>query len=131
MTAEGVQADSIPEDMSLVVNTDKGLVVLTGCGHAGVVNVVEYARHIVPSQPAYAVVGGLHLFAASDETLAWTAARLRASGLAALLGAHCTGIEAVFRIRQLAGLSRRTAVVAAVGSSFDLARGIDPLDLAQ
>jgi 7,8-dihydropterin-6-yl-methyl-4-(beta-D-ribofuranosyl)aminobenzene 5'-phosphate synthase len=131
VTAEGVQADSIPEDMSLVVNTDKGLVVLTSCGHAGVVNIVEYARHIVPSQPAYAVVGGLHLFAASDETLVWTAARLRASGLAALLGAHCTGIEAVFRLRQLAGLGRRTAVVAAVGSSFDLARGIDPLDLAQ
>jgi 7,8-dihydropterin-6-yl-methyl-4-(beta-D-ribofuranosyl)aminobenzene 5'-phosphate synthase len=131
VTAEGLRADTIPEDMSLVVNTEKGLVVLTGCGHAGVVNIVEYARQIVAPQPAYAVVGGLHLFAASDESLAWTAARLRATGLASLLGAHCTGIEAVFRLRQLAGLSRRTAVVAAVGASFDLARGIDPLALAQ
>jgi 7,8-dihydropterin-6-yl-methyl-4-(beta-D-ribofuranosyl)aminobenzene 5'-phosphate synthase len=48
-----------------------------------------------------------------------------------LLGGHCTGIEAIYRLRQLAGLTRRTAVVAAVGSSFDLDRGIDPLALAQ
>lgn len=61
----------------------------------------------------------------------WTAQRLRAAGLAYLLGAHCTGIEAVFRLRELAGLSRRSAVVAAVGSSFDSLRGLDPLSLAQ
>jgi 7,8-dihydropterin-6-yl-methyl-4-(beta-D-ribofuranosyl)aminobenzene 5'-phosphate synthase len=131
VTAGGLVPDSVPEDMALVINTEKGLVVVTGCGHAGIVNIVEYARDVVAPSPAYAVVGGLHLFAATDETLAWTAERLRTAGLAYLLGAHCTGIEAVFRIRQLAGLGRRSAVVAAVGSSFDLARGIDPLALAQ
>jgi 7,8-dihydropterin-6-yl-methyl-4-(beta-D-ribofuranosyl)aminobenzene 5'-phosphate synthase len=77
------------------------------------------------------VVGGLHLFAAKDDALAWTADKLHAAGLVELLGAHCTGIEAVLRIRQLAGLSRKTAVVGAVGSSFDSGRGIDPLALAQ
>lgn len=131
VTAAGLVPDTLPEDMSLVIKTEKGLVVMTGCGHAGVVNVVEYARDVVGRDPAYAVVGGLHLFAATDETLAWTAQRLRDTGLAYVLGAHCTGIEAVFRIRQLAGLSRRSAVVAAVGSSFDSARGIDPLAVAQ
>ncbi len=131
VTARGLVPDSIPEDMALVLSTDKGLVVVTGCGHAGTANTVEYAREVVAPGPVYALIGGLHLFAATDETLAWTAARLRAAGLVELLGAHCTGIEAVFRIRQLAGLTRRTAVVAAVGSSFDLDRGIDPLALAQ
>ena len=131
ITGAGPVPDSLPEDLSLVIKTEKGLVVVTGCGHAGVVNVVEYAQDVVGRVPAYAVVGGLHLFAAQDETLAWTAERLRTAGLVYLLGAHCTGIEAVFRIRQLAGLSRRSAVVAAVGSSFDLARGIDPRALAQ
>jgi len=48
-----------------------------------------------------------------------------------LLGAHCTGIEAVFRIRELAALGRKRAVVAAVGSSFDASKGIDTLSLAQ
>jgi 7,8-dihydropterin-6-yl-methyl-4-(beta-D-ribofuranosyl)aminobenzene 5'-phosphate synthase len=131
VSKDGLQPDTIPEDMSLVVDTDKGLVVLTGCGHAGVINTLDYARSTLGSRPAYAVVGGLHLFAASDQTLAWTAGELRAAGVALLLGAHCTGIEAVFRLRQLAGLSRRTAVVGAVGASFDLELGIDPLALAR
>ena len=131
VTPGGLVADSVPEDMSLVIRTDKGLVVVTGCGHAGVVNTAEYAREVAGPGPVYAVVGGLHLFAAKDEALAWTAEKLHAAGLVDLLGAHCTGIETVFRIRQLAGLSRKTAVVAAVGASLDSDRGIDPLALAQ
>jgi 7,8-dihydropterin-6-yl-methyl-4-(beta-D-ribofuranosyl)aminobenzene 5'-phosphate synthase len=131
VTAGGLVPDTLPEDMSLVIRTDKGLVVVSGCGHAGTVNTVEYAQRIAGRHPAHAVLGGLHLFAASDQTLAWTADRLRAAGLVYLLGAHCTGIEAVFRIRELAGLQRRSAVVAAVGSSFDADHGIDPLALAQ
>jgi 7,8-dihydropterin-6-yl-methyl-4-(beta-D-ribofuranosyl)aminobenzene 5'-phosphate synthase len=123
--------DTIPEDSSLVFATDEGLVVLSGCGHSGVVNTVEYARKAVESAPILAVVGGLHLFGASDEVLAWTAEKLKAVGLRNLLGAHCTGIEATFRIRQLAGLDRKTAVVSAVGSSFTLGKGIDPLGLAK
>jgi 7,8-dihydropterin-6-yl-methyl-4-(beta-D-ribofuranosyl)aminobenzene 5'-phosphate synthase len=48
-----------------------------------------------------------------------------------LLGAHCTGIEAVYRLRALVGLARTTAVVGAVGSSFTLGKGIDALALAR
>jgi 7,8-dihydropterin-6-yl-methyl-4-(beta-D-ribofuranosyl)aminobenzene 5'-phosphate synthase len=131
VTAAGLVPDTLPEDMSLVIRTEKGLIAVTGCGHAGVVNVVDYARDIVGRERIYAVVGGLHLFAAPDETLAWTAQRLHDVGLAYLLGGHCTGIEAVFRIRQLARLDRQSAVVAAVGSSFDSDRGIDALAIAQ
>jgi 7,8-dihydropterin-6-yl-methyl-4-(beta-D-ribofuranosyl)aminobenzene 5'-phosphate synthase len=131
VTPEGIVPDSVPEDMSLVISTDAGLVVVTGCGHAGIVNIAKYAREVAGLSPVYAVVGGLHLFAAKDDMLAWTAEKLHEEGLVDLLGVHCTGIEAVFRIRQLAGLSRKTAVVGAVGSSFDSDRGIDPLGLAQ
>jgi 7,8-dihydropterin-6-yl-methyl-4-(beta-D-ribofuranosyl)aminobenzene 5'-phosphate synthase len=42
------------------------------------------------------------------------------------LGAHCTGIEATYRIRELCGLSRKTAAVAAVGGGFTLGEGIHP-----
>jgi 7,8-dihydropterin-6-yl-methyl-4-(beta-D-ribofuranosyl)aminobenzene 5'-phosphate synthase len=131
VTASGLVPDSIPEDMALLVNTDKGFVVVAGCGHAGTVNTVEYAQRILGTEPAYALIGGLHLFAAPDSALAWTATRLRSAQLGYLLGAHCTGIEAVFRIRELAALGRKRAVVAAVGSSFDASKGIDPLSLAQ
>jgi 7,8-dihydropterin-6-yl-methyl-4-(beta-D-ribofuranosyl)aminobenzene 5'-phosphate synthase len=131
VTPNGLMPDSIPEDMSLVIGTEQGRVVLTGCGHAGIANIAEYARAIAGPGPVSTVIGGLHLFAASDDLLAWTADRLRAAGLVNLLGAHCTGIEAVFRIRERARLNRRTAVIGAVGASFDSDRGIIPLALAQ
>ena len=130
-TPEGLVEDTIPEDQSLVFDTDRGLVILAGCGHAGIVNTVEYARKVVRDAPIYAIVGGLHLYALDDERLNWTADQLKANGLANLVGAHCTGIEAVFRIRQRAGLDRKTAVVGSVGSSFVLGQGIDPKDLAR
>lgn len=130
-TSTGFVEDTVAEDSAILIETAQGLVVITGCGHAGIVNIVDYARKSVGNAPIHAVIGGLHLFAATDEQLAWTAARLREAGLVHLLGAHCTGVEAVFRLRDLANLSRRTAVVAAVGASFTLGQGSDPLALSR
>jgi metal-dependent hydrolase (beta-lactamase superfamily II) len=76
-------------------------------------------------------VGGIHLFAASDTAIAWTGEKLKLYGLQNLLAAHCTGFEATYRLRQIIGLKRENAVVAAAGSSFTLGKGIDPLALAR
>lgn len=130
-TPDGLVEDNIPEDLSLVFDTDQGLVILSGCGHAGIINTVEHARKVVRRAPILAAIGGFHLFPADDKVLAWTARELARVGLVWLLGGHCTGIEAVLRLRQLARLDRRHAVVAAVGSSFTLGVGIDPLNLAR
>jgi len=130
-TPSGLVEDNIPEDQSLVLNTSRGLVVLTGCGHAGIINILTYAKQRFPNQPVYGVVGGLHLFAASDEQLNWTGDKLRDFKVANLLGAHCTGIEAVYRLRERAGLTRQTAVVGSVGSVFTLGEGIRPGMLAK
>jgi 7,8-dihydropterin-6-yl-methyl-4-(beta-D-ribofuranosyl)aminobenzene 5'-phosphate synthase len=130
-TAGGLAEDTIPEDMSLVLDTERGLVVVTGCGHAGVVNTLEFARERVRAAPVFAVVGGLHLFDADGETLDWTADKLRAVGLSHLLGAHCTGIEAVHILRDRLKLDRRTCVVGAVGSGFDLGEGVRPGTIAR
>jgi 7,8-dihydropterin-6-yl-methyl-4-(beta-D-ribofuranosyl)aminobenzene 5'-phosphate synthase len=72
------------------------------------------------------LVGGIHLFNASDETLKWTSEKLREFEVENLLGAHCTGIETVYRLRQDLTLDRAHAVVGAVGASFELGRGINP-----
>jgi len=130
-TAQGRIEDNVPEDSALVFDTDDGVVILTGCGHAGVVNITEYARTIAGKKPLLAIIGGLHLFAASDQTLAWTGATLKADGVQSVLAGHCTGIEATYRLRESMGLTRKTAVVSAVGSSFTLGLGIDPRRLAQ
>ena len=53
-TAEGLVEDTIPEDMSLVLDTERGLVVVTGCGHAGVINTLEFARERIRVAPVVA-----------------------------------------------------------------------------
>ena len=130
-TSEGLVEDTVPEDMALVLDTAKGLVVVTGCGHAGVVNILEYARASVRPVPVHAVVGGLHLFAADEATLDWSAGRLKAMGVGHLLGAHCTGVESVYSLRPKLGLDRRTCAVGAVGAGFDLDGGIRPGTIAR
>jgi 7,8-dihydropterin-6-yl-methyl-4-(beta-D-ribofuranosyl)aminobenzene 5'-phosphate synthase len=124
--------DNLPEDMTLVIETSKGLVVIAGCSHAGIINILDHARtKIRKDAPIHAAIGGLHLFNASDETLRWTAGKFREFGLQNLLGAHCTGIEAVYKLRELTGLSRKTAAVGALGGGFDLATGLDPGTIAR
>lgn len=126
ITPNGPTEDNLPEDMSLICDTDAGLVVLTGCGHAGVINIIDHARKTVRPVRIHALIGGLHLFNATPETLQWTADKLREVGVDYFLGAHCTGVETVYRYRHDLGLDRAHAVVAAVGSSFELGNGIDP-----
>ena len=128
---DGIVEDTIPEDQSLVFDTHRGLVVITGCGHAGIVNILTHAHGAFPDSPVHAVLGGLHLFPATDEALDWTAGKMKEFGVANLVGAHCTGIEAVHRLRERLGLSRKTAAVGAVGSTFSLAEGIDPGRIAR
>lgn len=129
-TVGGDVTDNVPEDAALVFSTPEGLVLLTGCGHAGVVNISEYAQKIAGPAPVFAVIGGLHLFAKSDKVVDWTGAQLRRLGVRYLLAGHCTGIEATLRLRTVLGLDRKTAPVSSVGSSFTLGKGIQPGDIA-
>ena len=129
-TATGPVEDNIAEDMSLIIKGKDGLVVVTGCGHAGVGNILAQAREMTAQTPVRALIGGLHLLDADERKLAWTADEIRKAGVKFLLAAHCTGIEATFRLRALLNLDRKTAVVAAVGSSYSIAKGIDPLWVA-
>jgi 7,8-dihydropterin-6-yl-methyl-4-(beta-D-ribofuranosyl)aminobenzene 5'-phosphate synthase len=130
-TPEGLVEDTVPEDQSLVLNTGHGLVVLTGCGHAGIVNILTYARAQFPNQPVDAVVGGLHLLNATDEQLNWTGDKLKEFRVANLVGTHCTGLEPLYRLRERAALTRKTAVFGGVGAGYVLGEGIRPGALAR
>jgi 7,8-dihydropterin-6-yl-methyl-4-(beta-D-ribofuranosyl)aminobenzene 5'-phosphate synthase len=131
VTLQGRIEDNVPEDSALVFDTTEGAVILTGCGHAGIVNIAEYARTITHEKPLLAVVGGLHLFSAPEQSVTWTGAKLKTYGIKYLLAGHCTGIEATFLLRDSGGMTRKSAVVSTVGSSFTLGSGIDPRMLAQ
>jgi len=123
--------NNMPEDQALVLDTERGLVVLSGCGHAGIINTLEYARQQVRQAPLHAVIGGFHLIGTEDARIDWTARKLKELGVENFFGAHCTGIEAVYRIRQITGLDRKACAVAAVGGVFRLDKGIDPGPIAR
>lgn len=122
--------DNVPEDLALFFDTAEGVVALTGCGHAGVINIVRQARTILGGRTLLAVIGGLHLFEADDARLDWTGAELKAAGVKYLLLGHCTGLEATWRLRQASGLTRKTAAYGANGATFELGKGIDPRRIA-
>lgn len=129
MDGEWVE-DYVPDSQGLTVVTPQGHIVLLGCGHSGVVNALEHVRNEIADLPIHALMGGLHLFAASDEVLGWTGDRLREIGVEHLMAGHCTGIEPLIRLRTALNLSRRTAVVGAVGSQFVYGEGIRPTVIA-
>jgi 7,8-dihydropterin-6-yl-methyl-4-(beta-D-ribofuranosyl)aminobenzene 5'-phosphate synthase len=121
---EGWVEDNVPDDQSLVFNTPRGLVLLSGCGHAGIINTLEYGRKFIRAAPAHAVLGGFHLYDAKDEQLNWTADKLKEFGTAQILGAHCTGIDSLYRLRQRLGFGRESCAVGTIGAIFDLKDGI-------
>lgn len=87
----------ILDEQALIVHVaGRGLVVLTGCGHAGVVNIVRYARALTGVEHVHAVVGGFHLTGALFEpVIAPTVEALGALAPDLLLPAHCTGWRAM------------------------------------
>lgn len=126
VTDNGNIEDIILEDMSLVIDTEKGFVLVSGCGHAGIINTMEHINKHIHQGPVSTAIGGFHLVSASDEHLAWTAGKLKEFGVKEMVGAHCTGIDALYALRNLLGSDRKHMVVGAVGDHFDLADGVHP-----
>ena len=80
----------------LAVNVqDKGLVVLSACSHAGIVNVLKHARASFADVPLYAVMGGLHLSGANEAIIPQTVAAMAEFKLAQIAAGHCTGWRAI------------------------------------
>jgi 7,8-dihydropterin-6-yl-methyl-4-(beta-D-ribofuranosyl)aminobenzene 5'-phosphate synthase len=96
--------DSIIGDQALVVNLkNKGLVVITGCAHAGVVNTVRHARKIMKTERVYAVLGGFHLIDADDERIQATVMDLAKFSPEFLGPCHCTGEKATRKLEEAFG----------------------------
>jgi 7,8-dihydropterin-6-yl-methyl-4-(beta-D-ribofuranosyl)aminobenzene 5'-phosphate synthase len=73
----------------------KGLLVLSACSHAGIVNVLKHARATFSDMPLHAVMGGLHLAGANEAIIPQTTAAMGEFGLAQIAAGHCTGWRAM------------------------------------
>ena len=94
-------ADDIEEDQSIVVHVEgKGLVVVAGCAHAGIVNTVRYARGISGIDRVHAVLGGFHLGRATEEDIERTVDAIAEMRPAMVVPSHCTGFAAMRRFAE-------------------------------
>jgi 7,8-dihydropterin-6-yl-methyl-4-(beta-D-ribofuranosyl)aminobenzene 5'-phosphate synthase len=77
-------------EQSLIVNSERGLVVVTGCAHPGIANIVETAIQLT-KRNVYLVVGGFHLSGATKEEILSVVERLRSLGVSNVAPCHCSG----------------------------------------
>ncbi|TLM68129.1 MAG: MBL fold metallo-hydrolase [Deltaproteobacteria bacterium] len=92
---DGEAADPLDDDLALWIETPRGLLLLVGCCHAGLINTVAHARAVSGIDRIFGIIGGLHLVNASSERLAATCAALRGWEPAFVVPCHCSGDGAV------------------------------------
>lgn len=107
----GHEPDNTLDDQSLLLETGKGLVLLLGCCHAGLINTVEHVATMTGRRDIYAVIGGTHLGFCGQEQLASTIAALRGMGIKKLAASHCTGFAASARLLREFPKEFQTAMV--------------------
>ncbi|MFC1886336.1 MBL fold metallo-hydrolase [Thermodesulfobacteriota bacterium] len=83
--------DELLDDRGMIIKTDAGLIVFSGCAHRGIINTLYHACEIAAEDRIYAVVGGTHLIRASEQRVALTIAELKRLGVKKIGVSHCTG----------------------------------------
>jgi len=87
--------DLMLDDISVVANVKgKGLVIVTGCSHAGIVNIARQAMEVTDCDKIEGIIGGLHLIDASDAVIKRTVEELSKMNIAWISAGHCTGFKA-------------------------------------
>ncbi|MCU0861531.1 MAG: MBL fold metallo-hydrolase [Methanomassiliicoccales archaeon] len=86
--------DTIIEEQAVYLVTKRGLVIITGCSHAGIVNIVTHAKKSTGSK-VHLVIGGFHLGGASQDRIRKTMDQLKNLGVDRIAPLHCTGFEAM------------------------------------
>ena len=92
-TGEKQHPDPLLDDFSLVIDSDKGLILVLGCAHAGMVNIIQYVMKQLNRDRLYAVLGGTHLGFSSEEQFSETMKVLDQYQIEKLGVSHCTGLE--------------------------------------
>ena len=88
------ETDFLLDDTALAFRSDEGLVIITGCSHAGICNITEYAREVCDEKHVRDIIGGLHLISPTPKRLEKTGKYLNRLHLEALHAGHCTSLQA-------------------------------------
>ncbi len=96
--ASGCAPDPVPDDQSLVISTGKGLVLLLGCCHAGIINTINYAVEMTGVSKVDTLIGGTHLAFCQASQMDSTVKALQGLDVRRICGSHCTGFAAAARL---------------------------------
>jgi 7,8-dihydropterin-6-yl-methyl-4-(beta-D-ribofuranosyl)aminobenzene 5'-phosphate synthase len=99
-TENGMLPDPLLDDQALVIKTARGLVIVLGCAHHGMINTLNRAQEITSVEHIYMVIGGTHLLRAKRQTLEDTIEKLEELGVERIGVSHCTGMPAAMALAQ-------------------------------
>jgi len=108
-TPDGIRDDTVADDTALACRTAEGLVVITGCSHAGICSIVEQAREVCEEDRVVDVIGGFHLLDAPEEQMQGILDYFSEVRPAALHPCHCTDLAAKIALAKVADV-RETGV---------------------
>lgn len=92
--------DSFAHEQSLVLRTDKGLVIFNSCSHGGADNIIKEVADAFPEEKIYALIGGFHLYRSKDKEIRALARRIKETGIEKIYTGHCTGDKAFTILRE-------------------------------
>jgi 7,8-dihydropterin-6-yl-methyl-4-(beta-D-ribofuranosyl)aminobenzene 5'-phosphate synthase len=85
-----MEPDLVIDDSAIVYNGEEGLVIINGCAHSGLVNILEYAQNIFPGRPLLAVIGGFHMLSKNQAWMEATTSKISAFNPKYIYPCHCT-----------------------------------------
>ena len=95
--------DPFAHEILCIIEEADGMILITGCGHSGILNMVNAAQEYLPGFPIKAVIGGFHLLRDSRWEVERIAKRLSESGCDLVITGHCTGQEASLIMKDILG----------------------------
>jgi 7,8-dihydropterin-6-yl-methyl-4-(beta-D-ribofuranosyl)aminobenzene 5'-phosphate synthase len=99
-TKEGYIIDPILDDQTLFISTKKGLIIILGCSHAGMINIINYAIEKTGQEHINTIIGGTHLGPATEEIREKSIQALKKFDIERIGVSHCTGLETSMRLFQ-------------------------------
>jgi 7,8-dihydropterin-6-yl-methyl-4-(beta-D-ribofuranosyl)aminobenzene 5'-phosphate synthase len=101
---EGEEPDYLFDDTALAYKSPQGLVIITGCSHSGICNIVEQAKKLCKEERVIDIVGGLHLLDPSEEQLRGTLKYMKELNPKQMHACHCTDLNAKIALSQVVNL---------------------------
>ena len=98
------EPDFLPDDSALAYRSPAGLVIITGCAHAGICNIVDHARDVCGEERIVDIIGGFHLLDPKPAQLRGTLAYMKALNPEALHACHCTDLKSKIALAGVANL---------------------------